>query len=446
MKPSTAATGGFGTEENVLDSPYELLEKIRLGEDSQLEMKEIRFAGPKVVSPRREQMADELAALANGRGGVCVLGVEDTTRDIVGIPIEKLDSVETFIRDLCNDSISPPLAAFIERLRLPSSSGESLPVMVVRVERSLFVHKSPGGYFHRVGSSKREMPPDYLARLFQQRSQARLIRFDEQVVPGALLGDLDAALWERFRTENSDGDAEVFLHKLAMARQDEAGVWRPTVTGVLMASVDPRRFFPNAFIQAVAYRGTLAQPEAASDNYQLDAADISGPLDTQVIEACRFVSRNMRVEATKTVGRRDYPQFHLGAVFEALVNAVAHRDYSIHGSKIRLQLFADRLVLYSPGSLPNTMDVESLPYRQSARNEAITSLLAKCPISDSLPWLTTTRKAMMDRRGEGVGVILRESERLSGRKPEFRLYDGAELALTIFSAAAPVHEEDSPVV
>jgi hypothetical protein len=48
----------------------------------------------------------------------------------------------------------------------------------MELPRSLFVHRSPGGYFHRVGSSKREMDPDYLARLFQQRSQSRIIRFD----------------------------------------------------------------------------------------------------------------------------------------------------------------------------------------------------------------------------------------------------------------------------
>ena len=56
---------------------------------------------------------------------------------------------------------------------------------------------------------------------------------------------------------------------------------------------------------------------------------------------------------------------------------MAHRDYSIHGAKIRLRMFADRLELHTPGVIPNTMTVDSLPYRQAARNEALTSLLAK---------------------------------------------------------------------
>jgi len=142
----------------------------------------------------------------------------------------------------------------------------------------------------------------------------------------------------------------------------------------------------------------------------------------------------MRVEATKTVGRHDYPQYHMPAVFEAVVNAVAHRDYSVHGSKVRLRLFADRIEIYSPGSLPNTMDIDALPYRQSARNEVITSLLSRCPIPADLEWLGTSRSSYMDRRGEGVQIILDESERLSGRRPTYRLLDEAELLLTIPAA------------
>ena len=180
----------------MFDSAAELLEKIRLGEDSFLEPKEVRFTGQRVTGPREDALADDLAAFANGRGGVCVLGVDDA--------------------------------------------------------------------------------PDFLVRLFQQRSQARIIRFDEQFVPAAVLDDLD----------------------------------------------------------------------------------------------------------------------------EALVNAVAHRDYSIDGAKIRLRMFADRLELYSPGAIPNTMTVDSLPYRQAARNEALTSLLAKCPVSES-EHAFTGRSALMDKRGEG---------------------------------------------
>ena len=412
----------------MFNNMVDLIDKIRLGEDSYLELKEIRFAGQKVSAPHKDSLADELAAFANSRGGVCVLGVDDA-REVLGIPLGRLDLVEDYVRQICMDSITPPLTPIIERLTLPSTTGEQLPVLKLDVASSLFVHKSPGGYLHRVGSAKREMAPDYLARLFQQRSQARIIRFDEQPVPGAWLDDLDDGLWQRFASLRVQDTREVLLDKLAMARPDGDGTLRPTIAGVLMASFDPRQWLPNAFIQAVAYRGTgvLPQGDAA---YQLDAQDITGPLDAQVLAACHFVRKNMQVYASKDEGRHDLPQYDMTAVFEALVNAVAHRDYSIHGAKIRLRLFADRLELYSPGAIPNTMTVDSLPYRQAARNEAITSLLAKCQVPDTDKAITG-RSAMMDKRGEGVQIILEQSEKLSGKRPVYRLVDDSELLLII---------------
>jgi predicted HTH transcriptional regulator len=224
------------------DSVKNLLDKILLGEDSFLELKEIRFAGERVSAPRRDALADELAAFANARGGVCVLGVN--TREILGIPVERLDAVEDFVRELCSDSIVPSFMPVIERLRLPTSAGSDVAVIKVEVSRSLFVHKSPGGYLHRVGSAKREMAPEFLARLFQQRSQARIIRFDEQPVPRATLDDLQTKLWERFATMRSRDGRDDLLVKLAMAHVDDDGILRPTVAGVLMASENPCRWLP----------------------------------------------------------------------------------------------------------------------------------------------------------------------------------------------------------
>ena len=419
----------------MFDSLKELMDKIRLGEDSFLEFKEVRFTGEKISAPHRDSMADEFAAFSNARGGVLVLGVDDATREILGIPVARLDAVERVVFEVCAQRIDPPLAPVIERLWLPSVMGEELAVLKIELQRSLFVHRSPGGYMHRIGSSNRIMHPDYLARLFQQRSQARIIWFDEQVVPKATLDDLSSQLWQRFASTQTTNSRESLLSKLGMARNDNDSGLLPTVTGVLMATQDPRKWLPNAYIQAVSYKGSKIGPEVGRSTYQLDAMDISGPLDTQVIEACRFIVRNMKVAASKEHGRVDQPQFDMTAIFEAIVNAVAHRDYSIHGSKIRLRVFEDRLELYSPGAITNTMTVESLPYRQSTRNEAISSLLARCPVPTDTLWLTTDRATMMDKRGEGVRIILDNSQRLSGRTPEYRLIDETELLLTIYSEA-----------
>lgn len=411
----------------MLDSPRELLAKIRLGEDTTLELKTVRFRGERVSAPRRDDLADELAAIANTHDGALVFGVDDKTRDIVGVPVERLEELERFVYEICNDSINPPVAFRSFRMELSDSTGELRPVLKVEVPRSLFVHESPGGYFSRQGSPARRMPPDLLARLFQQRSQARLIRFDEQPVPETRFDSLDSALWQRFTGSRAEDEVTI-LRKMKILAEDESGEERATIAGILLCAKNPESWLPGAFIQAVRYRGVRQD-----SNYQLDARNITGPLDRQIHDALDFVRKNMTVAARKEPARIEIPQFSLRAVFEAVVNAVAHRDYSIHGSKIRLFLFDDRLELYSPGPLPNTITIESLALRQSTRNELLTSLLAKCPVAD--PSEELGRQFLMDKRGDGVPIILAESEKLSGRPPEFRLIDDAELMLTIYAAS-----------
>ena len=416
------------------ESRKEMLEKIRLGEDTNLEFEEVRFSGSRITAPHIAALTDGLVAFANSRGGAFLLGVEDGTREIVGIPLDRLESVERCILEVCLDSVEPPMMPVIERMFLPTTNGDEVAIIKIDVPSSLFVHRSSGGYFHRVRGLNRAMSPESLARLFQQRSQVRLIRFDEQTVPNATLDDLSDKIWDRFRTPRTGGNRDEVLAKLHLARSDENGSLRPTVAGVLMASLDPTKWLPNAFIQAVAYRGTTIRAHM-DDPYQMDASDIIGPLNEQVEGACRFVARNMKVAAFNDQGRVDLPQFDMEAVFEAVVNAVAHRDYSIHGSKIRLHLFQDRLELYSPGAIPHTMSLQDLPHLQSTRNEVIVSLLAKCPVPPEMPSFTTHRRTMMDKRGEGVSVILENSKMLSGRYPEYRLIGDAELLLTIYAPA-----------
>ena len=210
-----------------------------------------REAGARVTAPGRGGFADELAAFANGRGGTVVLGIDDKAREVLGIAIEHIDAVESWVRELCN----------------------------------------------------------------------------------------------------------------------------MTGTEVLLCIRAPQRWMSHAQIQAAGYAG-----DRRESKYQTDARDVGGPLDVQVMQALHFLRRNMLIQATKTLGRVEIPQFSERAVFEALVNAVAHRDYSMAGARVRLHMFGDRLELYVPGGLANTLTPDSVALRQYNRNELIVSLLARCPV------------------------------------------------------------------
>lgn len=412
------------------DSAAELLAKLKLAEDSTIEWKQIRIEGSRVISPARDSFADELAAFGNWGDGVLVLGVDDKTRDVTGIPRDKLDIASQWILGICNDSIQPPLAIRTMFLELPDLAGIPRAILKIDVPRSLFVHKSPGGYFYRQGASKREMQPDLLARLFQQRSQARLIRFDEMTVPETTIETLDPILARRFAREDEPfSDA---MRKRVFVRPDDRGVMRATVAGVLFCTEDPTHWLANAYIDAVAYKGIQRSPA-----YQVDARRITGPLDRQIADSFAFCLRNTRTSAVKSPARMEFPQYSEVALFEAIVNAAAHRDYSIHASHIRLFMYDDRLELYSPGELPNTMTVESMDRRQATRNETIAGVLSRLPVPSGPAHLDLRRTYLMDKRGWGVPAILEESEKLSGRRPLYEVIDNAELALTIYAAKPP---------
>ena len=416
----------------MLDSPKALLDAIRLGEDSRLELKSVVFKGEKISGPQRDDLGAEMSAMANARGGVIVLGIGDRRREVLGIPIDRLDAVERYVVEIAQDSIRPPLFCVVERLELPDENGRARPVIRVEIPESMFVHETRGRYFHRVGSARRAMPPEFLARLLQQRSQ--IIRFDQLPVEDAAFADLDPERIHRFWRPEERQDLKVQARKIGLAAPGRNEILRPTLAGLLLAARRLPAQFSYACIQAVAYRGRSVPDAVESSSwYQLDAKDIEGTLDTQIEEACRFVSRNQRVEARKTMGRIDLPQYDMSAVFEAVVNAVAHRDYSMYGTRIRLRLFSDRLELSVPGALSNTMTVAELEHRQRSRNEALVDLLARCPVPAGIPGLETQRMTIMDTRGDGVPLILARSEKLSGRRPKYELF-GDELRLTIYAA------------
>jgi len=399
----------------------EIRKKMTLGEDSTLEFKSGEIAAKRRKGEWRK-LADEITAFANADGGALVFGVNDE-REVIGLSKNQLDIIEKKVVELCNDSVTPPVHIYTEKNYFPDLAGDDRPVLLVKVPASLWVHKSPGGYFNRQGSSMREMSPGILARLMQQRSQARLIRFDEQFVPNTSIDNLEEELWRPLvaRAGESGERALVKCRLLVETR----GEMRASVGAILMCSKRPDEFLPGAFIEAVRYRGTRRD-----SNYQIDASRMTGPLNQQVDLAMHFFRKNQFNSAVKKPYRKETPQFSTRAVFEAVVNAVAHRDYSVHGSKIRLFMFDDRMEIYSPGALPNTVSIDSIHLRQATRNELLTSLLSRCRIGfDDDPG----RSFYLERRGEGVPIIMGESEALSGRKPQYQLIDNAELLLTIYA-------------
>lgn len=402
-------------------SDEEIKRHIRLGEDSHWEFKEIVFAGNKPKSPNRDDLADELAAFANTDGGVILCGVTDSG-EVQGMSREQMDELERLLTEVCTDKIKPAIRPNILRKEIE----EDKPFILVEVSQGHALHDSSGGSYHRVGSSKRKMASDERLRLAQRRGQSRFLWYDKQSVPGTGYGSLDKSLWEPLLSAEGAADPELALEKMGLLTNDENAVKRATVAGVLLCTRFPEEWLPNAYIAATYYQGI----DRATG--QIDAQTITGPLNRQIADAVAFVVRNMRVGAYKNPARTDLPQYSEKALFEAIVNAVAHRDYSIQGSKIRLSMFSDRIEIISPGGLPNNLTIDSMYIRQSTRNEALTSMLGRMSVENIHG--SGDRQFFMERRGDGVPIIRRETEALSGKLPKYELIDGSDLVLTIPAA------------
>ncbi len=272
---------------NVTDE--ELRQRLRLGEDSAWEFKQIEFSGDRPTSPRCEDLADEMAAFANATGGVPLCGVSDGR--IQGMSTEQMAALDRLLVEVSTDAVEPPLRINVHRREL---DGRAL--VLVNVSRGSAVHERAGrAYIQRagrayirVGGTKRRLGGDERLRLAQRRAQSRYLWFDQQIVRRTGFRTLNERLWEPLLSMAGAADPRRALRNLRLLASDEAEVDRATVAGVLLCTDSPQEWLPQATIMATHYRGK----DRASG--QLDAQEIVGPLPIQIADAVKFVIRNMR--------------------------------------------------------------------------------------------------------------------------------------------------------
>ncbi len=420
------ARGGY-----IMIQKDDILRQLKLGEDNRWEFKQIEFSGNRSVSPRRNDLADEIGAFANANGGNLLLGVTDDGR-IQGLSRDQLVILNKLLVEVSTDVLEPPVRVQINHLDVDSDA-----FVVVEVPRSKELHERDGKAFIRVGATKRRLRKAESLRLAQDRAQNQYLWFDKQIVPGTGFETLEERLWEPLLSLAWAMNPRRGLLNLRLLVQDEAEIDRATVAGILLCARNPQDWLSQASITATCYRG----PDRASG--QLDAREIVGPLTQQISDAVQFIARNMRVSALKTPEREELFQYSKAAVFEAIVNAVVHRDYSNSSRRIRLSMFKDRLEIESPGMLPNGMTIEGMDSSQSTRNEVIASVFGRIPVVGIEG--SDRRKFLMERRGDGVSIIRSETYEATGSHPQYEIIDNSAVLLRIPAAKLKLVPADATV-
>lgn len=266
--------------------------------------------------------------------------------------------------------------------------------------------------------------------------------FERRPVAGFSVDDLRLDLARQMMAEAEDADpgrwSDEEVIRLLLSRgylwwDEPAGAYRPTIAGALLLANRPGRApeLTQARLQLEAYPGDTR------DGEPLDAPFVDACLPEAVEETVRFVRRNSaRPLVVKGLRRQPAERYPTEALREAAVNALAHRDYAEAGAKARIEVFASRIRVSSPGLPPGGQSIETISSGQApsrARNPLVVQGLA---------WL-----GLMDERGSGIRRMKRTLE-LAGCPPPLFLAEYGGVTVEIGAGAEPaaiaVAAEDRP--
>ncbi len=339
----------------------ELRQMVKQGESYRLEFKESLSGQGDILK--------ELCAFANTVGGTLLAGVTDKG-DIKGVVVSS--DTETQLVNRILDSIQEPIAPEVELVPL----GNGKAVMRLHVDgHPRAAHTVKGKPYWRVGSVSKPMPwQEYEKRI--KESYPKI--WETILVDEASGDDLDfeavKSYIKRYNKERGER-LELSPRDVLLSRScavDIDGKLKPTRAGILLFGREPQRFFMKSHITVIRFGG-----RSVTDRL-LDSRDFNGTLIDLIDRAEQYVHDHYDVMQRPVEGkatREDIPQYPPWAVRELIVNAVAHRDYSIYGARIMIQMFRDRIEFHSPGGFPGDITPDTVLSKQLTRNPTIGKVL-----------------------------------------------------------------------
>lgn len=347
-----------------------------------------------------------VVAFANGKGGRILFGIDDKTREIVGIPehmvFQEIDAIANAISDSCEPTIIPDVY-------LQNIAGKAVIVAEISAGRQKpYYIKADGlekGVYIRVSGTTRPADRDIARELYYEcdgRSYDSVIRTDLQVTDEeieALCEQMHAVALANSKSAIQRKDIKAVTKNVLLSwgilQQGEDGTLYPTNAYVYLTGRDKLR----SCIQCGAFKGTTR-------SVFVDKRDYDGPLWEQVDHALKFVLRNIRLGSRiQGVYRRDVYELPPDSIRELIVNAVMNCSY-IQTSHIQVALYNDRLEITSPGGLLPGVTIDLMKQGFSKiRNRSLASAFAYMNLVEA--W------------GSGIPKLLQSMSEYGLEEPEF---------------------------
>lgn len=396
----------------------------------QCEMQTVELKAANKGCPTR--LYDTLSGFANqDEGGIIVFGIDESKNfNLVGV--YDAQDLQKKVTEQCNQ-MSPCVRALFTVCEIDDKVIVSAEIPGLDVAERPCFYRGAGrlkGAYIRVGDADEPMSEYeiYSYDAFRKRIRddireatgARRSFFDEE----KLACFLQAVKKDRKNLAKHVSDEEI-LELMGVTVNGQ-----PTLAGELCFSKYPQGAFPQLCITAVALPGNaMGEPGLQGERF-IDNERITGTIDEMVDEAVDFVNRNSRHSTIiddkgKRADRDEYP---LKAVREAILNALVHRDYSIHSENVpvRLEIYRNRLEIISSGGLYGKLTIDSLgKVRPDTRNSALANILELLHVTEN--------------RYSGIPTIYHELEKAQLPPPAFCIRHG-EFVVTFKSKIAQVYD------
>jgi ATP-dependent DNA helicase RecG len=397
-----------------MNTPEDVQSAVSSGRNLRLEWAAAGAAQP--------DLADLLTGMANAKGGTLLIGLNEQGEP--GGLHEPTDAERAIDRVLAAAlALDPPLI-----LPLPRTIAlERASVVVVTVPPGMpHIYAHHGRYLLREGEGNVPLRPRELRRLMLERGE---LSFEAEIAQGATQHDID---WEkvgryvavmRDLLPGSFGElapARVLLHRGCLVSRE--GKLRPTNAGILLFGKNPQMFVRSAELTAVRFSG-----DSMTDTHIRQ--DITGTLPEQLDRAGAFLIDHLRkgVQMGRGMARTEYPEYPMEAARELVVNAIAHRDYSIDGDCTRLSIFSDRLEVTSPGGLPGPITLENMKDERFSRNPIIVQVLADM--------------RYIERLGYGIDRVIALMQQQQLQPPQWNEMAGG-LRVSLYNRSTAASEAD----